>query len=305
MAESDHGPIGYIYHLSSKKPVRPLGGELSPANGTELVVNGAKGEKDVLQFRFVRVKEFGHFGYIEHVGSSKVVHATDSNKLVLLEERNVNALFTFDLERYLIVHRNGKYWHIKGDSPTPQNDTSCLLQTPEVKDTGFNNAEPKEAVINDTAKFYFGKFDAHHLYPYSSPKVSHDWKLLQAFITPKSHRTFVIDYKVGRTKQFSETNTHAWKISTELAFSFLKGHLGYDGSISTTETSTVTKEKNVTLTIDVPKDHTVCVWQYVYCITEYGDEMLFQSNIICDTDSLDKKPDMLKHSLDKEVKNAV
>ena len=124
----------------------------------------------------------------------------------------------------------------------------------------------------------------------------------QAFITPKSPRTFVIDYKVGRTKQFSKTNTHGWKISTELASSFLKGHLGYDGSISTTETSTVTKEKNVTLTIDVPKDHTVCVWQYVYCIAEYGDEMLFQ---ICDTDSLDKKPDMLKHSLNKEVKNAV
>ena len=303
--ESDHGPVGYIYHLSSMKPVRPLGGSLSPEEGTQLVVHGAKEDKQVIQFQFVRVKEFGHFGYIVHEGSKRVVHATDDNKLVLLNERNVNALFSFDLERYIIVHRNGKYWHINGNSPTPKDDTPCHLQKPEVKDVGSNSAEPKEAVINDTAKFYFGNFNAHHIYPYSSPEVSHDWKLLQAFITPKSPRTLVIDYKVGWTKQFSKTNTHGWKISTELASSILKGHLGSDGSISTTETSTVTKEKNVTLTIDVPKDHTVCVWQYVYCIAEYSDEMLFQSNIICDTDSLDKKPDNLKHSQNEEVKNAV
>ena len=116
----DHGPVGYIYHLSSRKPVRPLGGSLCPKEGTELVVHGAKEDKKVIQFRFVRVKEFGHFGYIEHVGSSKVVHATDDNKLVLLEVKNVNALFSFDLERYMIVHRNSKYWHINDNSPTPK-----------------------------------------------------------------------------------------------------------------------------------------------------------------------------------------
>ena len=124
------------------------------------------------------MKEFGHFGYIEHVGSSEVVHPTKGNKLVLREERNVNAL-PFDLERYTIMHRNGKHWHTKGDNPTPENGTACLLQKHEV---GSNKAESKDAVISDAAKFYFGKIDAHHLYPYSSPNISHDWKLLQAFI---------------------------------------------------------------------------------------------------------------------------
>ena len=89
---TEYGPVGYIYHLSSKKPIGPSGGKLDPTNGTELVVYNSKEEEEVLQFRFVRVKEFGHFGYIEHVGSSKVVHPTENNKLVLCEERNVNLM---------------------------------------------------------------------------------------------------------------------------------------------------------------------------------------------------------------------
>ena len=291
MAQSSRncGPVGYIYHLSSKKPIGPSKGEVSPVQGTKLVVYDTKEMRDAIQFRFVRVKEFGHFGYIEHMGSNKVVHPNEDNSnLVLRDEKNIDALFTFDLERYMIVHRNGRYWHIKGNNPTPKKDTACLLHKPDSNDA-------------DVAKFFFGKIDAHHLYPYSSPNISHDWKLLQAFIMPKAHRTFELNYKVGRTKEVSKSSTHAWKISAELVCKFLKGTVGYDGSISSAETSTLTEEKNVKLTIEVPEHRTVCVWQYVYCIAEYGDEIIFLSNIICDTDSLDKKPDMLKHSLDKDV----
>ena len=198
----------------------------------------------------MRVKEFGHFGYIEHVGSSKVVHPTENNKLVLFEERNINALFTFDLERYTMMHRNGKHWHIEGDNPTPINGAACLLQM-QANELRSSKAESKDATINDAAKFYFGKIDAHHLYPYSKsfPNMSHNWKLLQAFIAPKTSRSFVIYYKVGRMKEFSETITHAWKISAEVAYQFLKSSVGYDGSISLAETSTLTEEKSVSLTI--------------------------------------------------------
>ena len=284
----DNGPIGYIYHLSSKKPIRPHGGKLSPADGTKLVVHSDKHEENVIQFRFVREKQFGHFGYIEHVGSSKVVHIGDGDKLILHENRNVHALFTFDLENNVIMHRNGKYWRVDKDEPTPKDDTSCYLGKLEMNDTKSNNA-----LINDAAKFYFGDINAHRLYPYSSPTTSHDWKLLQAFITPKTSRTFEVKYKVGRTKQVSKTNTHAWRVSAEIAHSFFKANLGYDGSTSMTETSTWTQEKEATVTINVEAGSTVCVWQYVYCIAEYDDEMIFQSNIICDTDSIHKKPDIL------------
>ena len=103
---TEYGPVGYIYHLSSKKPIGPSGGKLDPTNGTELVVYSKK-EAQVLQFRFVRVKEFGHFGYLEHVGSSKIIHPTEDNKLVLRDskEKNVNALFTFDLESVIVHNR--------------------------------------------------------------------------------------------------------------------------------------------------------------------------------------------------------
>ena len=87
---TEYGPVGYIYHLSSRKPMGPSGGKLCPTNGTKLVVYNTKEKKEVFQFRFVCVKEFGYFEYIEHVESSKVVHPTKDNKLVLREERNVN-----------------------------------------------------------------------------------------------------------------------------------------------------------------------------------------------------------------------
>ena len=38
----EYGPVGYIYHLSSKKPISPSGGKLDPTNGTELVVYDSK-----------------------------------------------------------------------------------------------------------------------------------------------------------------------------------------------------------------------------------------------------------------------
>ena len=59
---TEYGPVGYIYYLSSRKPIGPSGGKLRPTNGTKLVVYNTKEKKDVLQFRFVHVKEFGHFG---------------------------------------------------------------------------------------------------------------------------------------------------------------------------------------------------------------------------------------------------
>jgi hypothetical protein len=290
----EYGPIGYIYHMSSKRPIGPSGGKLSFPDDTELVVYDSKKNEKVIQFRFVRVKEFEHFGYIEHCGSGKIVHPSkDNRKLVLRGGKDDSALFTFDLEMYTIMHRNGKYWHIKGNNPAPKNGTACLLHEHQINEVGSKNA-----VISDTTKFYFGKIDAHHLYPYSSPNISHDWKLLQAFITPKTFHSFVINYKVGWGKESHETIRHSWKFSVDAACSFLKSSVCYGGSISLANSSTQTEEKSVSLTINVQKGDTVCVWQYVHCLTHFGDEIVFLSDIIGNTDSLDKKPDMppFKHS---------
>ena len=50
---------------------------------------------------------------------------------------------------------------------------------------------------------------------------THLQKVLQAFITPKTSCSFVINYKFGRVKEFSETITPARKISANIAYSFL------------------------------------------------------------------------------------
>ena len=201
---TEYGPVGYIYHLSSRRAIGPSGGSTSPAKDTELVVYDIidSEKKEVLQFRFVCVKEFGHFGYIEHKESNKIVHPTKETSWSCVKRR---MSMPYSHLIYTIIHRNGKHWHINGDDPTPKKNTACLLQKHEV---GSNEVGSKDATINDAAKFYFGDIDAHHLYPYSSPNVSHDWKLLQAFITPEISRSFEINYEVGWVKEFSETCSH-------------------------------------------------------------------------------------------------
>ena len=106
------GPIGYIFHRSSGKLVHPLGGSPQPSNGTPLVIHSAKNDPARLQVRFVVVEGFGHFGYIEHVSSRKIVHPkggslTPGNGTSLLyhSDRHAGALFTFDEEEEHIIHR--------------------------------------------------------------------------------------------------------------------------------------------------------------------------------------------------------
>ena len=139
---------------------------------------------------------------------------------------------------------NGKHWHIEGDNLIPINAAACLLQM-QANELRSSKAESKDATINDAANFTFCKIDTHHLYPYSKsfPNMSHNWKLLQAFIAPKTSRSFMINYKVGHVKKFSET------ISANVAYQFLKSSVGYNGSISLAETSILTEEKSVSLTI--------------------------------------------------------
>ncbi len=106
------GPIGYLFHRSSGKLVHPLQGSSQPSDGTKLVLHGAKSDPARLQVRFVPVETFGHFGYIEHVSSKKIVHPSggslspgDGTSLVYHSARHVGALFAFDEKDEHIMHR--------------------------------------------------------------------------------------------------------------------------------------------------------------------------------------------------------
>ena len=275
------GPIGYLHHWSSRKLVHPKGGKHNPGNDTELVVHSSKNDPTRLQFRFVAVDGAGHYGYIEHVSSGKIVHPKggslnpgNDTHLNLHSDRHAGALFGFDEDSIVILHKGGKIWHPKGGKPNPGNDTLLNLHSDR----------------HDAAKFYFGNLEGDPMSPYPNPNLSGDWELLRAFVTPLADHTYSVTYKVGKSTTKSETTQHAWNISVEVAKGIFSASAEYSGYVENTSSETWSEEKEESYEISVTKGKSVWVWQYVFGLSQYGDEMLFQSNIIGDTNSQDKKP---------------
>ena len=277
------GPIGYIFHRSSGKIVHPSGGSSQPSNNTELVLHSAKDSPSRLQVRFVPVAGFGHFGYIKHVMSGKIVHPEggsltpgDGTKLVYHSDIHAGALFTFDEEDEHIVHRDGKIWHPDGGSPNPGNDTTCVLHSD----------------VHDAAKFYFGDLSGAEISPYADPNLSGTWKVVKAFIDPIATHTFTAKFKVGKTRTKSVTEQHGWKVSVGAAIGWFQASAEYSGFIQKASSNTWSSEYEETTTIKVEAGKTVVVWQFVFGMEQYGDEYSFQSSIIGNTDSLDKTPEI-------------
>ena len=276
-----NGPIGYLFHWSSKKLVHPKGGSFDPSNGTDLIVHGDKNNPCRLQFRFVAVDGAGHYGYIEHCSSGKVVHPkggdlypSNSTRLVLHSDRHAGALFGFDEEHVVILHKGGKKWHPKGGDAQPSDGTRLVLHS----DT------------HDSAKFYFANLEGDAMSPYPNASISGEWKLIQAFVTPLADHTYTVTFAVGRGKKQHQTTQHAWNVSVETAKALFTAKAEYSGYVENTSSETWSEEKEETYTVGVRSGQSVFVWQYVFSLSQYGDEINFQSTIIGDTDSQDKKP---------------
>ena len=167
--------------------MRPRGGGNNPGNDTELVlhhsIDGAS------QFRFLAVDGGGHFGYIEHVPSKKIVHSQgssldpgDTTRLVLHSDKHAGALFGFDEES--IVANHAQIWKdvaSKGGSPNPGDDTVVELHSHEY----------------DVSKFYFGDQNGHKMHPYPTPNVSGGWELLRGIVTPLADHKYSMTYSYG------------------------------------------------------------------------------------------------------------
>lgn len=275
------GPIGYIFHRSSLKLVHPKGGSSNPGNDTRLVLHSDKMVPQRLQVRFVPVEGFGHFGYIEHVSSGKIVHPDgghldpgNDTSLVYHSDRHAGALFAFNQEDERIMHRGGKIWHPLGGSPNPGNDTPCVLHS----------------AVHDAAKFYFGNLDGTEISPYPHPNLSGTWKVVKAFINPMASHTFTQTYKVGKVLTRSMTEQHAWSVSAGIAKSIFSASAEYSGFVEKSSEQTWSSEYEETTTIDVKAGKTVVVWQFVFGMKQYDEEYSFQSSIIGDSDSLDVQP---------------
>ena len=163
------GPIGYIFHQPTGKLIHPKGGSHDPHNNTRLVVHSDRNDPTRLQVRFVPVQGQGHFGYIEHVSSGKIIHPLggsvkpgNDTHLIYHEDRHHGALFEFDEEDYIIKHIGGKIWHPHGGSANPKNDTKCVLHSDR----------------HAAAKFYFGDISGKPISPYPSANLSGSGKVI-------------------------------------------------------------------------------------------------------------------------------
>ena len=194
--------------------------------------------------------------------------------MVLHSDRHAGALFGFDEDNIVIMHKGGKICHPKGGKPDPGNDTPLVLHSGR----------------HDGAKFYFGNLQGDSISPYPNPNLSGDWKLLQAFVTPLADHTYSKTYKVGKSKTESQTTHQAWNISVGGAVKAFSASAQFSGFVENTSSETWSEEKEQTYTVNVKKGTSVWVWQYIFGMSQYGDEINFQSSIIGDTDSQDKKP---------------
>lgn len=276
------GPVGYIYHSSSGKLVHPFGGSSNPNDNTELVLYDNKDDPSRLQMRFVPKRGEGHFGYIEHVSSGKVVHPlggrldpVENARLVLHRDRHDAALFGFNEADKTIIHKGGhKIWHPIDGLPNPSNNTPCVLHSSE----------------NDAAKFYFGDINGDPISPYPDRNLSGDWKLLKAFVDPLATHTYSVTYKTGHSEEETDTIRHAWKISAKAAYGMFKASAEYSGFAERSSSNTWSQEKDETYSITVQKGETVAVWQYVFAVEQLGEEKVFRSNIIGDSNDPESPP---------------
>lgn len=299
---SSKEPTGCLFHWSSKKLVQPRGGgslvTIGVKEGTELVLHDNRGENEgdsssihrvENRFRFVPVDGAGHCGYIEHVTSKKIVHPEgdsltpgNGTHLVLRSATSGNAaaLFGFraiDGDDILILHKSGKMWYPKGGKPTPENDTPLVLCSD----------------LNDVTKFYFGDLDAKPIKgPYPEPHLSGDWKPTIGWVNPGLDHTHTVTYKVGRSKTVSEEVKFAWDVSAQVAYStYFSAKAEFSGYVESSGSETWNTETEVTTTYTVKEGQaSVFVWQYVFSMSQYGEELNFHSTIIGDSDSEYKKP---------------
>ena len=239
-------------------------------------------DDDELQFRFVTVDGAGHYGYIEFVANGKIVcpkgedlDPDDKTKLLLQKNRHAAALFAFDEENKLILHKSGSIWHPRKGDAKPGNKTDVLLYKSKQDDSG---------------KFYFGDKSGNAMSPYPDPDLSGDWELLQAFVTPLADHTYTMTYKVGKSTTTSETTESAWSVSAEYAVEVFMASVELSGYVEKTSSETWTEETEETYAISVTQGQSVYVWQYVFGLSRFGENVYFKSSIIGDTDSHEVKP---------------
>ena len=280
IAHQQGNPIGYIYHRTSFKAIHPKGGSPYPDDNTDLVVHDGSNEHR-LQLQFVPQPAFGHFGYIKHVASGKYIHPNggsgtpgDNTHLVFHHGAHYGCLFKFDEEKEHIIHIGEKIWHPLGGDTRPGNNNPVVLHS------GSHAA----------TRFYFGDGYGNKISPYTDPFLGGDWVIVKAFINPQAAHTYTERYLVGRSYSSTVTVHHAWSVSASAAYDAFSASATYSGFVERSHTDTWNEEHETTTQISVEPGVTVVVWQYVFTMERYNENLIFQSDILGDTNSIYVKP---------------
>ena len=272
----------FIRHVQSSKLVHPKGGT-NPGNDDPLVIyTGGAGEYRI-QLQFVPVHGEGHFGYIEHMQTRRIVHPENGRsrpkndtKLVFHEDRHVGALFMYDSIRKVLVHKSGKNWRSNSGKEYPNDDTLIVLCDREQEGARF---EPVNSSL-DVIDFY------------PTPTLGGSWKIINAVIDPKAERTTTVSYTVGKSNTKSASTQHAWSVSAGISIKWFEASDKYSGHVAHTQETIWQESKTVEYVIKVIPGETVVTWQWNFSAEQYDEEMMFSSTILRDTSSLHTPPSL-------------
>lgn len=273
-------PVGSFTFWSNDAVI----GTASTKNGSELVFN-PPGQSPCLQFQFKPKPGAGHFGYIQLVPSGLVVfpygpdplNPEDGAKLVVRENKNAGALFKFVVDEngmMLILHNSGKSWRSKDGHPNPKGNSQVTINSSHTV----------------SSKFLFRSQSGNYKSPYPKATLSAGWDLLRAFITPIADHTYKQTYRIGRSKSVSKASEHTWEVSGSVAYGWFVAEASYSGALKETSQETWNEEREESYTISVTGNPSVFVWQYVFTVSQYNEEIKFLSSIIGDTSDANEPP---------------
>ena len=91
-------------------------------------------------------------------------------------------------------------------------------------------------------------------------------------------------YKIGRSMTETDISQHAygWSESAGFANGLFSTYVNYSGAVEETSSETWSEEKEESYTISVTGSASVFVWQYMFTISQFGEEVNFLSSIIGD-----------------------
>ncbi|XP_072014541.1 uncharacterized protein [Amphiura filiformis] len=249
-----------------------------PGNNTNIVLHSDQHNR--MQWTFEEID--GHWGYIKHVSSGKIIHPyggslqpKNGTNLVLHSDRHYGALFALDAVNDRIMHQGGRFAHPKDGSPNPPNDMQVVLHSdvhPAMRFQFVSTTDPNKEVLI-----------------YGIPTMAGSWEIINSVQNPMAEHTVELQVKYGKSKTVSGKSIfqYKWEASVGVMFEIFKASASQSFQHMSEQASSATwsEETTKTRTIKVKPGQTVVTWQYVFDVSQNESSRFFRSNLLADTES--------------------